>query len=153
MPTKEEQCCNKCFDEGVSQLSYGGCRNSNCECHGTTTKEEQKVNELLDEMKEVISDHTNRAYKDFNDEYWEHGSMRDVGVVSDNILEVIKPLLLTALRNKEKEVWEKIEESLPDEYDLTKSLSGTALYSERYGYNVCLTFIKQILQNIKNLSK
>lgn len=26
-------CCNECFEEGVSQLSYGGCRNKNCLCH------------------------------------------------------------------------------------------------------------------------
>lgn len=94
------------------------------------TKEEQKVGEDVYNMPSINVDGQEWIRK----------------IDHDNIL-------LTALRNKEKEVWEKIEESLPDEYDLTKSLSGTALYSERYGYNVCLTFIKQILQNIKNLSK
>lgn len=33
-------CCNECFDEGVSQLSYGGCSNSKCICH---TKEENGI--------------------------------------------------------------------------------------------------------------
>ena len=31
--TYKPNCCNKCFDEGVSQLSYGGCKNARCECH------------------------------------------------------------------------------------------------------------------------
>ncbi len=30
---RKPNCCDKCFDEGVSQLSYGGCSNSQCECH------------------------------------------------------------------------------------------------------------------------
>lgn len=46
-----------------------------------------------DEIKEIISDHTNRAYKDFNEEYFEQGTMRSVGVVSDNIIEEIQELL------------------------------------------------------------
>lgn len=28
-----KECCDKCFDEGVSQLSYGGCSDSECACH------------------------------------------------------------------------------------------------------------------------
>lgn len=30
---KPSKCCDFCFDEGVSQLSYGGCSNSKCQCH------------------------------------------------------------------------------------------------------------------------
>lgn len=40
--TNSSKCCNDCFDEGVSQLSYGGCNNKECKCH---TEKKAKVSE------------------------------------------------------------------------------------------------------------
>ncbi len=59
------------------------------------TKQRRELVEKLDwdSIKEIISDHTNRAYRDFSEDYFEHGTMRNVGVVSDNIIEEIKVLL------------------------------------------------------------
>lgn len=38
---KPSKCCDFCFDEGVSQLSYGGCSNSKCQCHQPFVPQEE----------------------------------------------------------------------------------------------------------------
>jgi hypothetical protein len=54
---------------------------------------EEKLQQILDLMKYVLIDHENRAYLEFNPEYFISGEMRDVGVVVDRELEEIKLIL------------------------------------------------------------
>lgn len=51
------------------------------------------MEELLDSIKEILVDHENRAYKDFNPDYFVPGEMRDVGVVVDRAMEQFIPLI------------------------------------------------------------
>lgn len=56
-----------------------------------TRKAEKNIN--WDLVKNVMSDHVDRAFRDFNPEYFEYGEMRVVGVVIDRAIEEIKEAL------------------------------------------------------------
>ena len=47
-------CCNKCFDEGVSQLSYGGCNNAACECHTVKTTTNPSTNDWETDIESML---------------------------------------------------------------------------------------------------
>lgn len=53
--------------------------------------------DFLNNLKWTIQDHMNRAFKDFNEDYFIHGEMRDVGAVADRTVEAI----LATLREEE----------------------------------------------------
>ena len=76
----------------------------------------EEMRETADRIKEVICDHENRAYKDFNDKpaydgvmYWKRGEMKDVGVVADNILKEIEPIILSHFHQKLLSLKESME--------------------------------------------
>ncbi len=48
LTNEKKSCCEKCFDEGVSQLSYGGCSNSKCLCHSPIDTEKKEENLIID---------------------------------------------------------------------------------------------------------
>lgn len=53
--------------------------------------------DFLNNLKWIIQDHMNRAFKDFNEDYFIPGEMRDVGVVADRTVEAF----LATLREEE----------------------------------------------------
>ena len=54
--------------------------------------------DFLNNLKWTIQDHMNRAFKDFNEDYFIPGEMRDVGVVADRTVEAV----LATLREEEQ---------------------------------------------------
>lgn len=67
-PKEEKKCCNDCFDEGVSQLSYGGCLKAVCECHMEQKEREAFVNEFGFIKKEMSSGR--KINQDVIADYW-----------------------------------------------------------------------------------
>lgn len=53
--------------------------------------------DFLNNLKWTIQDHMNRAFKDFNEDYFIPGEMRDVGAVADRTVEAV----LATLREEE----------------------------------------------------
>lgn len=53
------------------------------------TETDLSKQEVLDNLKEIISKHMDTAFTDFNPEYFEHGEMRTVGLVADRAIEDI----------------------------------------------------------------